>query len=278
MSRIKELGQYPTPQWAAEALVESFFPHLGAGHVMIEPSCGPGAFLAAVPAGVDAIGVDIDPAMAERARQNTGRRVLLGDFCTIELDIEPTHILGNPPFNLKLIDSFLDRAHELLPEGGQAGFILPAYAFQTAARVAGYADRWALSQSMIPRNLFPGLSLPLVFATFAKDRRRTMIGFALYRETAAVQKLPRAYQDILAAPGGAVWPRVIRLAVERLGGEAELQAIYREIEGNRPTSTPFWREQIRKVIRTPACGCAPVGRGRYALASAANDARRALAA
>ncbi|MGX9221850.1 hypothetical protein ACWV27_26135 (plasmid) [Massilia varians] len=72
--------------------------------------------------------------------------------------------------------------------GGQAGFILPAYAFQTASRVVGYAERWALSQSMIPRNLFPGLSLPLVFATFEKGRRRTMIGFALYRETAAVHK------------------------------------------------------------------------------------------
>lgn len=278
MSRIKELGQYPTPQWAAEALVESFFPDLGAGHVMIEPSCGPGSFLSAVPASVVAIGVDIDPLMAERARRNTGCRVLVGDFRTIELDFEPTHVIGNPPFNLKLIDGFLDRAHELLPQGGQAGFILPAYAFQTAARVAGYADRWSLSQSMIPRNLFPGLSLPLVFATFLKDQRRTLIGFALYRETAAVQKLPAAYRDVLATVGGAVWPRVIRLAVERLGGEADLQEIYREIEGNRPTNTPFWREQIRKVIRTPASGCAAVARGRYALAPAVNDSARVLAA
>jgi len=278
MSRTKELGQYPTHQWAAEAIIESFFPNPGAGSLVLEPSCGPGAFLAAVPAGVEAIGVDVDPFMAERARRNTGCRVLVGDFRTIELDFEPTHILGNPPFNLGLIDGFLDRAHELLPQGGQAGFILPAYAFQTAARVAGYADRWALSQSMIPRNLFPGLSLPLVFATFSKDKRRTLIGFALYRETAAVQKLPAAYRELLATVGGPVWARVIRLALERLGGEANLQEIYREIEGNRPTSTPFWREQIRKVIRTPAAGCAQVARGRYALAPAANDAVRALAA
>lgn len=278
MSRIRELGQYPTHQWAAEAIVESFFPDLAAGHVVLEPSCGPGAFLAAVPSGVEAIGVDIDPLMAERARRNTGCRVLVGDFRTIELDFEPTHVVGNPPFNLKLIDGFLDRAHELLPEGGLAGFILPAYAFQTAARVAGYADRWSLSQSMIPRNLFPGLSLPLVFAKFLKDQRRTLIGFALYRETAAVQKLPAAYRDVLATVDGPVWPRVIRLAVERLGGEADLQEIYREIEGNRPTNTPFWREQIRKAIRTPASGCAPIGRGRYALAPAVNDPARALAA
>ncbi|MFJ1470059.1 TRM11 family SAM-dependent methyltransferase [Massilia orientalis] len=278
MSRTKELGQYPTHQWAADAIVESFFRDLGVGSLVLEPSCGPGAFLAAVPAGVEAIGVDIDPVMAERARLNTGCRVLVGDFRTIELDFEPTHIIGNPPFNLKLIDGFLERAYELLPQGGHAGFILPAYAFQTAARVAGYADRWALSQSMIPRNLFPGLSLPLVFATFSKEQRRTLIGFALYRETAAVQKLPAAYREILAAVGGSVWARVIRLAVERLGGEADLQEIYREIEGRRPTSTPFWREQIRKVIRTPAAGCAQVARGRYALVPATNDAARVLAA
>jgi site-specific DNA-methyltransferase (adenine-specific) len=277
MSRTKELGQYPTHQWAAEAIVESFFPNLRAGHVVLEPSCGPGAFLAAVPTGVEAIGVEVDPLMAEHARRNTGCRVLVGDFRTIELDFEPTHIIGNPPFNLKLIDGFLDRAHELLPQGGQAGFILPAYAFQTAARVAGYADRWTLSQSMIPRNLFPGLSLPLVFATFSKDRRRTLIGFALYRETAAVQKLPTAYREVLATVGGPVWPRVVRLAIERLGGEADLQDIYRELEDNRPTNTPFWREQIRKVIRTSSCGCAPVGRGRYALAMA-NERSHALAA
>lgn len=277
MSRIKELGQYPTHQWAAEAIVEAFFPDLGRGNVILEPSCGPGAFLAAMPPGVEAIGIDIDPLMAERARRNTGCRVLLGDFRSIEIDVEPTHVIGNPPFDLKLIDGFLDRAHELLPHGGQVGFILPAYAFQTAARVVGYADRWALSQSMIPRNLFPGLSLPLVFATFEKGRRRTLVGFALYRETAAVQKLPSAYRDVLATVGGPMWARVIRLAIERLGGEADLQDIYREIEGSRPTSTSFWREQIRKVIRTPVCGCAPVGRGRYALA-AANDIAQGLAA
>ena len=96
--------------------------------------------------------------------------------------------------------------------------------------------------------------------------------------TTAAQKLPSAYRDVLATVGGPLWPRVIRLAVERLGGEADLQEIYREIEGSRPTNTPFWREQIRKVIRTPASGCAPVGRGRYALAPAVNDAAGALAA
>ncbi len=122
MSTIKELGQYPTQQWAAEAIVESFFPSLGAGHVVLEPGCGPGAFLSAVPAGVQAIGVEIDPLMAERARRNTGCRVIEGDFRTVEIDVEPTHIIGNPPFILSVIDGFLDRAHELLPHGGAGRF------------------------------------------------------------------------------------------------------------------------------------------------------------
>lgn len=271
MSTIKQLGQYPTPVWVAEALVERHFASLGRDSCVIEPSCGPGAFLGAVPAHVPAVGVEIDPFMAAQARENTGRDVLVGDFRTVELDLQPTLILGNPPFDMRLIDGFLDRAHRMLPEGGQVGFVLPAYAFQTAARVAGYAERWSLAQEMIPRNIYPGLSLPLVFAIFGKDRRRTLIGFALYRETAAVHRLAKPYRELLASGGGAVWRRVIRLALERLGGEADLQEIYREIEGYRPTSTPFWREQIRKVIRSHGCGCVPISRGRYGLACAAND-------
>lgn len=172
--RIKELGQYPTPVWVAEAIVERYFFDLEASDCVVEPSCGPGAFLAAIPRQVAAIGVEIDALIAEEARRNTGRPVLQGDFQSVRLDIQPTVIIGNPPFNMKLVDGFLNRAHELLPEGGKCGFILPSFAFQTASRVSAYAERWSLMQEMIPRNIFRGLSLPLVFAIFSKDRKRKM--------------------------------------------------------------------------------------------------------
>lgn len=262
---VKRLGQYPTPVWVAEAIVDRHFADLDASDCILEPACGPGAFLAAVPQHVPAIGVEIDALVAEQARQNTGRTVLTGDFSSISLDIQPTAILGNPPFNMRVIDKFLDRAHRLLPDGGRCGFILPAYAFQTAARVAGYAERWSLMQEMIPRNIYPGLSLPLVFAIFSKDRRRTMLGFALYRELADIQSLTQSYRDILAAGAGPVWLLVVEEALRRLGGEADVQTLYAEIEGKRPTKTQFWKEQVRRTLRRYGNRFVALGSGRYLL-------------
>lgn len=262
---VKALGQYPTPFWVAEALVGRHFPKLDTGDMVIEPSCGPGAFLAAIPEHVPAMGIDIDAKMVAVARQNTGRPVLQGDFANIPLNVTPTVILGNPPFNLSLIDRFLDRAYELLPEGGRCGLLLPSYAFQTASRVAGYADRWSLFQEMIPRNVFPGLSIPLLFALFGKDRQRTMIGFALYREAADVQRLAQPYRGIVAGTGGSVWRRVVEAALRALGGEGDLQDIYRELEHNRPFETKFWREEIRRTVRRYAESFLPLSGGRYRL-------------
>ena len=111
-----ELGQYPTPFWVAEALVARHFGKLDANDFVIEPSCGPGSFLNAVPDHVPACGVEIDARMVDLARRNTRRQIIQGDFRTVELDMQPTAIIGNPPFNMKLIDGFLHRSHELLPE------------------------------------------------------------------------------------------------------------------------------------------------------------------
>lgn len=204
--------------------------------------------------------------MVEAARANTGREVILGDFASVPLNIEPTVVLGNPPFNLVTVDRILNRAHTMLPMGGRVGFILPTYAFQTASRVTDYAKRWSMYQEMIPRNLFPGSEYPLVFAIFSKDRFRRLVGFALYREASDIQQLPKEYRDTLQAGGGPVWLNTVRKAIGNLGGEADLPSIYGEIEGRRPTRTKFWREQIRKVLRQHADVFKPVSCGRYALA------------
>jgi 16S rRNA A1518/A1519 N6-dimethyltransferase RsmA/KsgA/DIM1 with predicted DNA glycosylase/AP lyase activity len=122
----KALGQHFTPAWVAEALVERHFSRLGADDLVIEPSCGTGAFLCALPDDVPAIGVEIDPWIAQVARDITGREVILGDFQTVQINARPTAIIGNPPFNLQVIDGFLTRAFTMLPENGQVGLILPA--------------------------------------------------------------------------------------------------------------------------------------------------------
>ena len=244
-----DLDQYFTPTWVAEALVEQFFPGL-ATDLVVDAGCGHGAFLGAIPPGVAALGIEIDPAAAEIARRNTGRPVITGDFLTAEISRRPTMIVGNPPFREAILDAMLARAHLLLPQGGQVGWVLPAYVFQTPSRVLAMAERWSIeSKAMLPRTLYRGLKEPLAFVVFTKDGRRLLQGFALYQEAAAVAALAEAYRVVLARAPRSAWVRCVADAVRKLGGAATLPQIYAEIGGRRPSQTAWWREKVRQVAQ-----------------------------
>ena len=258
----RELDQWMTPDWAAAELVDRYFSSLTLCDQVLEPSCGEGAFLRALPSHVPAMGVEVDPALAAIARANSGRHVVVGDFLTVEAPCAPVLILGNPPFRNSVVRAFLDRAWNLLPTGGRCAFILPAYAFQTASSVAELHQRWGIQQDMLPRNLFHRLRLPLCFAQFFKERHGRLIGFALYGEAHAVSQLQRRYRDLLAGGERSAWSAVARAALEALGGCADLAAIYREVEGHRPTSNRFWQAKVRQVVQRIAVR---VGPGRWAL-------------
>lgn len=245
----KALGQYFTPDWAAESLLDLYYPRLGCGDVVLEPSCGTGAFLKAIPDAAGAVGVEIDPALAKVARERSGRLVIVGDFLSIDLPAAPTHVIGNPPFKSQLVADFLDRAWHLLPDEGECGFILPAFVMQTPSAVERMAERWEIRQDMLPRNLFPRLSRPCCFMRFTKGPRRGLIGFALYHEARAVQLLENRYRKMLSHSNGSVWEAVTRLAMLRLGGTAKLGQIYDEIQGKRPTTNPFWKEKVRQTLQ-----------------------------
>lgn len=258
--------QFFTPLWVAEALVERHFKKLDAADHVLEPSCGPGAFLRAVPQGVPATGIELDACLAEWARADTGRTVLTGDFRTVPIDFRPTAIIGNPPFVGSTFDQFLDRAHDLLPDGAKAGFILPTYLFQTAGRVVRYSERWSLSLEMMPRNAFhTRMRTPLVFALFSKDRRALMVGLALYDEAHALTRMAAPYRAMLSGQKGSAWRAVCKLALERLGGVADLATIYAELEHNRPTRTTWWREKVRQTLRVYSETFDAIETGRYAL-------------
>jgi len=107
-SKAKSLGQYFTPRWAAQLLVETLVKPT-AGSYIVEPSCGPGAFLHALPDHVTAIGVEIDETLAEEARRSTGRQVISGDFRTADIPTGADLVLGNPPFELSVIDGMLNK-------------------------------------------------------------------------------------------------------------------------------------------------------------------------
>ena len=182
----RALHQWFTPRWVCEAIVERHFAGLNLGDVVLEPSCGDGRFLQALPAEVPALGVEIDPRLADIARAASGRQIITGDFLAVEIPTPITHVIGNPPFDSRTIHAFLDRAHGLLVEGGVCGLLLPAYVLQTSSKVCALNHRWSISQELMPRNIFPRLSLPLVFARFQKDRERALVGFFLYREAADI--------------------------------------------------------------------------------------------
>lgn len=246
------LHQWFTPAWAAEALVEQEFGWLGANHAVCEPACGDGAFLCAIPQYVRAIGVEIDPVQARRARANSGREVLEGDFLSLDLPRgEFDAVIGNPPFDAGLIARFLERTHGLLSHGGEAGFILPAYIFQTSSKVEKYARLFSIRQSLLPRNLFPGLHLPLVFAKFIKENSRTLFGFLLYREAQEVASLDKRWRERLASARetAGAWFSVVDHVLTELGGEADLQEIYACVAGRQPTANENWKQQVRKILQ-----------------------------
>ena len=258
----RALEQWMTQEWVAHELVAQFFPDLTMFDRVLEPSCGTGAFLSAIPAHVPALGVEIDPELAEVARRHTGREVIVGDFTTMALP-PVTAIVGNPTFSIHVVRRFMDRAFELLPNDGRAGFILPAHTFQIASSTVQFAERWHIEQVAIPRGLFANLSVPLCFARFTKGRRG-LVGFALYHEAHAVNLLQRRYRALLAQGERSVWAAVTRAALEQLGGEATLPELYREIEGARPTHNRFWREKVRQQVQLVGVRR---GRARWALAA-----------
>lgn len=252
ISQQKALGQYFTPRWVAEAIVERHFADLPAGATVVEPSCGDGVFLHALPDHVNAIGVEIDPQWAEKARRDTGRTVLLGDFLQVPLPAEVDAIVGNPPFHADTVARFLDRAHPLLGEGGRCGLILPAYILQTSSKVLAMNERWSIQQELMPRNIFPRLSVPIVFSMFTKENSRRLFGFFLYREAAAVSAAAPAARQVLerSSRGGSVWRQAVHTAFDSIEcDEAPLDALYRALEGQRPTANQHFQAKVRQTLQ-----------------------------
>lgn len=254
-----DLDQWFTPFWAAEELVADALSGLGQVS-LCEPSCGSGAFLTAFPSSCPAFGVEIDPALVPLARANSGREVLLGDFRTIDLTGRTVEaFIGNPPFGTTVVDSFLDRAHQLLPPDGLVAMILPGFAFQTPSRVGRWMDRFSIEVSVLPRTLFPRFSKTLVWAKYRKGGARRYQGLMLFGEQRDVEQMKPAIREALRGPG--TWRVAVRAALEALGGEASLSAIYDVILPERRVSR-HWQPKVRQTLQLYH---RPVERGRWAL-------------
>lgn len=157
--RNRALGQWFTPAWAAEGIIEQEFDWLAPSHTAVDPSCEDGAFLCELPTAVRAVVVEINPLQAALARKHSGREILVGDFATLPVDHlgKVQVVIGNPPFQSDLVTAFRGRCHDILEDGGTAGFILPAYILQTSSKVESFAAQFTIRQQVLPQNLFPDL-------------------------------------------------------------------------------------------------------------------------
>lgn len=256
VSKEKELSQFFTPVWAAEILFNEHFSHLTEKDTVWEPSCGPGNCLSVVPPHIQAIGTDIDPVLSEQAKINTNRKVYTGDFRTVMFEElqSVTAMFGNPPFKLNVFEQFMDRSSNILRIGNKAGFIIPAYFFQTSRTFMRFARKWYIKQEIIPRDLFKGeglLSKPLIWASFIREDSPKIVGFRLHAELCDINALKEEIKEIVStSKSGSVWKTAVIHVVKENGGTATLSDIYKAIEGKRPTSNPFWKEQVRKVVQS----------------------------
>lgn len=264
MKRNTNLSQFFTPTWAAELITRHYFPNLKPTDVVCEPACGDGRFLMALPEHVNAFGVEIDSDLAEEARTRTGRQIVTGSFLEATLPSKPTVILGNPPFKFDFLRGLLDRAYDEMDYGIHIGLILPCYMFQTANTLMDIRKQFSVRQDMLPRNLFQGMEKPLMFAQFIKEERTVLSGFFLYNELANVLNLQTEFRLLFIGNDSraSLWGEVVEKALLQLGGEASLEAIYLEVEGNKPFDNRFWRAQIRKVLQKDFVKTGPA---RYAL-------------
>lgn len=264
MKRDASLSQYFTPAWAAELLLRRHFSDLSPRDTVLEPSCGDGRFLMAIPPEIDAYGVEIDPGMADEARANSGREVICADFLQATLPRRPTVVVGNPPYTADLIDAFLNRCYEILEYDGRVGFLLPVYYLQTASKVMDLNRRFSIAQELLPRNLFENMMKPVMWCTFTKARRTVLSGFFLYAETHSLSDMHRDIRRLFVGneSRATCWRDAVEMALEACGGRATLKQLYACIEGNRPTQNPWWREKVRQVAGRHFVRVAP---GEFAL-------------
>lgn len=248
----KDLDQYFFPAWAAQCLVESQFPDLGPQDYIVDVGTGRGAFLQAVPNYVPCIGVELDPELAAIARRDTGRPVICGDFRQIVLPRQPTALLGNPPYSHPVLDELLDHAWDLLPHNGRCGFVLPASTFSYGGRFAHWHRRWAMRQDLLPRQVFPWASFPVVFCMFSKTLSKTLSGFLLFDEADALGGAPKRVRMVLihGRPHKSVWRAVVEDAIQAYNGTATREQIRAYVEPRRPTANRFWIDKIRQTINS----------------------------
>jgi site-specific DNA-methyltransferase (adenine-specific) len=264
LSQVAQLGQYMTPSWAARELWAAHFSHIGSGKTVLEPTCGDGRMLQAVPPHVDAFGIEIDPVEATKARERTGRQVITGDVLSLEFPRRFDVVFGNPKFKAGFLDSLLDKIALAASDGCECGLLVPAYFMQTPSRVLRWNRVWTIYPELLPRTLFPRSRLPIIFALFTKDPVPQLKGMRLFVEADAISCLKPEYREMMEK-GRGLWDPVVEHALRELDGKAHLTLIYERVGRRRPTDNPYWREKVRQTLQRDEAKYQPCGNGVWEL-------------
>lgn len=245
---VKALSQYFTPAWAARELWDAHFSDMDMADSGLEPTCGDGRMLQAIPDHVPAIGVEIDPVHAAAARRRTGREVIEGDVLTADLPDKFSFVFGNPPFTAAFLDGLLERIKDRMDDGCRCGLILPAYFMQTPSRVVRWNKVWTIYPELLPRTLFPRAHLPLIFSLFTKDPAPVLKGMRLFIEAHSIEDLRKDFREEMTS-GRGLWRPIVVTALGKLGGKAHLAEIYEVVGMNRPSRNEWWREKVRQTLQ-----------------------------
>lgn len=213
--------------------------------------------LRVIPRDIEAVGVEIDPALADEARRVSGHTVLTADVLSVMHALPPAGIVfGNPPFKLSFFDRLLNGIERWARRDVLCGFVLPAYFFQTPTHLERWRQSWGIDWVSIPRTLFPGLKLPLGFARFDR-RNRHLRGFMLYASAESMRRAPDRVRN-----SSCTWRELVQQALNELGGCATLARLY-EVLGDLSPRATWWKQKVRQTLQRH---CVQVKRGTWKLA------------
>jgi SAM-dependent methyltransferase len=155
---------FPTPTEIAARMVSMADVH--GGMVVLEPSCGTGRILDALPEGVSAIAYDIDQRLANHcAGRFPFAECKTCDFLSIEPSPVCDRVVMNPPFRRGSDMRHIAHAYRFLRDGG----LLVALCY-AGSRQTQWAAQWADSVEKLPADSFKdeGTSADVLLLTKSK--------------------------------------------------------------------------------------------------------------